>query len=81
MFCSGRDRFLQNHPSSFLFPLDLAHTEDKYKVETKTIAVDYSKFSPEVSASVKSELDQLEIGVLGMFYAQLLRQSILQFEF
>ncbi|KAI9021905.1 putative estradiol 17-beta-dehydrogenase [Hyaloraphidium curvatum] len=37
---------------------------DKYKVETKTIAVDFSNWSPEAAAALKPQLDALEVGVL-----------------
>ncbi|KAJ3340994.1 hypothetical protein HDU93_005858 [Gonapodya sp. JEL0774] len=37
---------------------------EKYKVETQTIAVDYSKFTEDVSASLKKKIDALEVGVL-----------------
>ena len=38
---------------------------DKYKVEVKTIAVDYGKWSPAMAAEVREKLKGLEIGVLG----------------
>jgi hypothetical protein len=40
---------------------------DKYKVETKTIAVDFGAFSPEVATKVKAVLDPLEVGVIGVY--------------
>jgi len=37
---------------------------EKYKVEIKTIVVDFSKFTEEVSAGLRKELQALEVGVL-----------------
>ncbi|KXS12197.1 short-chain dehydrogenase/reductase [Gonapodya prolifera JEL478] len=37
---------------------------DKYKVETKTAQVDYSKFSEDVAANLRKTIDSLEVGVL-----------------
>jgi hypothetical protein len=43
-------------------------TESKHKVQTKTVAVDFTSENPALFDSVKAAIAGLEIGILGMHY-------------